>query len=74
VGRAANQNVKDSSEFTLTGSYLLDLDRQAAGVASALRTYLTAVTGGPLPAEVLAAIDDAALKAQPKWPRYFSGV
>jgi aflatoxin B1 aldehyde reductase len=27
-----------------------------------------------LPAEVLAAIDDAALKAQPKWPPYFSGV
>jgi aflatoxin B1 aldehyde reductase len=24
--------------------------------------------------EVLAAIDDAALKAQPKWPPYFSGV
>jgi aflatoxin B1 aldehyde reductase len=27
-----------------------------------------------LPTEVLAAIDDAALKAQPKWPPYFSGV
>jgi len=27
-----------------------------------------------LPAEVLVAIDDAALKAQPKWPPYFSGV
>jgi hypothetical protein len=26
-----------------------------------------------LPTEVLAAIDDAALKAQPKWPPYFSG-
>ena len=34
--RAANQNVSDSSEFTVTGSYLIDLDRQAAGVASAL--------------------------------------
>jgi len=32
------------------------------------------VTEGPLPTEILAAIDDAALKAQPKWPLYFSGV
>jgi len=38
-----------------------------------LRHNLTAVTEGPLPTEVLAAIDDAALKAQPKWPPYFSG-
>ena len=36
-----------------------------------LRHNLTAVTEGPLPTEVLAAIDDAALKAQPKWPPYF---
>ena len=27
-----------------------------------------------LPTDVLAAIDDAALKAQPKWPPYFYGV
>ena len=39
-----------------------------------LRHNLTAVIEGPLPTEVLAAIDDAALKAQPKWPPYFSGV
>jgi aryl-alcohol dehydrogenase-like predicted oxidoreductase len=39
-----------------------------------LRHNLTAVTEGPLPTEVLAAIDDAALRAQPKWPPYFSGV
>jgi aflatoxin B1 aldehyde reductase len=39
-----------------------------------LRHNLNAVTEGPLPTEVLAAIDGAALKAQPKWPRYFSGV
>ena len=39
-----------------------------------LRHNLTAVTEGPLPTEVLAVIDDAALKAQPKWPPYFSGV
>jgi aflatoxin B1 aldehyde reductase len=39
-----------------------------------LRHNLTAVTEGPLPTEVLAAIDNAALKAQPKWPPYFSGV
>jgi hypothetical protein len=38
MGRAANQNVNDSSEFTVTGSHLIDLDRPAAGVASALRT------------------------------------
>jgi hypothetical protein len=38
MGSAANQNVNDSSEFTLTGSHLIDLDRQAGGVASALRT------------------------------------
>jgi aflatoxin B1 aldehyde reductase len=38
-----------------------------------LRHNLTAVTEGPLPTEVLAAIDDAALKAQPKWPSYFFG-
>ena len=38
-----------------------------------LRHNLTAVTEGPLPTEVLAAIDDAALKAQPKWPPYFFG-
>jgi hypothetical protein len=31
----------------------------------------SSVTEGPLPTEVLAAIDDAALKAQPKWPPYF---
>lgn len=37
MGRAAKQNVNDSSEFTVTGSHLIDLDRQAAGVASALR-------------------------------------
>jgi hypothetical protein len=28
MGRAANQNINDSSEFTLTGSHLIDLDRQ----------------------------------------------
>src|ERR1700734_2920591 len=39
-----------------------------------LRHNLTAVTEGPLPTEVLAVIDDAALKAQPKWPSYFSGI
>ena len=38
-----------------------------------LRHNPTAVTKGPLPTEVLAAIDHAALKAQPKWPPYFSG-
>ena len=39
-----------------------------------LQHNLTAVTEGPLPTDVLTAIDDAALKAQPKWPPYFSGV
>jgi aflatoxin B1 aldehyde reductase len=39
-----------------------------------LRQNLTAVTEGPLPIEVLAAIDGAALKAQPKWPSYFTRV
>jgi aflatoxin B1 aldehyde reductase len=39
-----------------------------------LRHNLTAVTEGPLPTDVLTAIDDAALKAQPKWPPYFNGV
>jgi aflatoxin B1 aldehyde reductase len=39
-----------------------------------LRHNLTAVTGGPLPTDVLTTIDDAVLKAQPKWPPYFSGV
>jgi aflatoxin B1 aldehyde reductase len=39
-----------------------------------LRHNLTAVTEGPLSNDVLTAIDDAALKAQPKWPPYFSGV
>lgn len=38
-----------------------------------LRHNLTAVTEGALPADILAAIDDAALKAQPKWPLYFFG-
>ena len=38
MGRAANQNVNESSEFTVTGSHLIHLDRQAAGVAGALRT------------------------------------
>jgi len=32
------------------------------------------VSEGPLPTDVLTAIDDAALKAQPKWPPYFYGV
>jgi aflatoxin B1 aldehyde reductase len=36
--------------------------------------HLRAVTEGPLPTDVLTAIDDAALKAQPKWPPYFYGV
>jgi aflatoxin B1 aldehyde reductase len=39
-----------------------------------LRHNLTAVTEGPLPTGVLTSIDDAALKALPKWPPYFSGV
>src|SRR5229473_6259682 len=39
-----------------------------------LRHNLTAVTEGPLPTDVLTAIDDAALKARPKWPPYFYGV
>jgi len=39
-----------------------------------LRHNLTAVTEGPLPTDVLTAIDDAALKAQPKWPPYFHAV
>jgi aflatoxin B1 aldehyde reductase len=37
-----------------------------------LRHNLTAVTEGPT--GLLTAIDDAALKAQPKWPPYFYGV
>jgi aflatoxin B1 aldehyde reductase len=36
-----------------------------------LRHNLTAVTEVPLPTEVLAAIDDAALKAQPKKAYFF---
>ena len=36
MGRAANQNVNNSCEFTVTGTHLIDLDRQAADVASAL--------------------------------------
>jgi aflatoxin B1 aldehyde reductase len=36
-----------------------------------LRYNLNAVTEGPLPTDVLAVIDDAALRAQPKWPPYF---
>ncbi len=39
-----------------------------------LRHNLAAVTEGPLPSDVLTAIDDAALKAQPKWPPYFYAV
>jgi len=39
-----------------------------------LRHNLTAVAEGPLPNDILTAIDDAALKAQPKWPPYFYGV
>jgi aflatoxin B1 aldehyde reductase len=39
-----------------------------------LRHNLTAVTEGPLPTDLLTAIDDAALKAQPKWPPYFYDV
>jgi aflatoxin B1 aldehyde reductase len=39
-----------------------------------LRQNLNAVTEGPLPTDVLTAIDDAALKAQPKWPPYFHAV
>jgi aflatoxin B1 aldehyde reductase len=39
-----------------------------------LRHNLTAVSEGPLPTHVLTAIDDAALKAQPKWPPYFYGI
>ena len=39
-----------------------------------LRHNLTAVTEGPLPTDILTAIDDAALKAQPEWPPYFTGI
>jgi aflatoxin B1 aldehyde reductase len=39
-----------------------------------LRHNLTAVTEGPLPTDVLAAIDEAALKTQPKMAPYFFGV
>jgi aflatoxin B1 aldehyde reductase len=39
-----------------------------------LRHNLTAVTEGPLPTGVLTGIDDAALKAQLKWPPYFYGI
>jgi aflatoxin B1 aldehyde reductase len=39
-----------------------------------LRHNLTAVTEGPLPTDVLTAIDEASLRAQPKWPPYFYGV
>ncbi len=35
MGRAANQNVNDSSEFTVTGSHLIDLAEEAS------------LTGGP---------------------------
>jgi aflatoxin B1 aldehyde reductase len=38
-----------------------------------LRHNFTAMTEGPLPTDVLAAIDDAALKAMPRWPSYFFG-
>jgi hypothetical protein len=38
MGRAANQTVYDSSEFTLTGSHRVDLNRQPSGVTSALGT------------------------------------
>jgi aflatoxin B1 aldehyde reductase len=38
-----------------------------------LRHNLTAMTEGPLPTDVLTAIDDAALKAKPKWAPYFFG-
>ena len=31
MGRAANQNVNDSFEFTVTGSHRIDLDRKPAG-------------------------------------------
>ncbi len=36
MGRAADQNANDSSEFTVTGSHRIEHDRQAAGVASTL--------------------------------------
>jgi hypothetical protein len=51
-------------------------DRYWNGASSLahLRHNLTAVTEGPLPTDVLTAIDDAALKAKPKWPPYFYGV
>ena len=46
----------------------------ASSLEEHLRHNLTAVPEGPLPTDVLTAIDDAALKAQPKWPPYFYGV
>jgi aflatoxin B1 aldehyde reductase len=39
-----------------------------------LRHSLHAVAEGPLSTEVLTTIDDASLRAQPKWPAYFSRV
>jgi hypothetical protein len=38
MGRVANQIVNDSSELALIGGRRIDLDRQPAGVASALGT------------------------------------
>jgi len=57
----------------------LNAERNDGGIIGAfsleqLRHNLTAVTEGPLPTDVLAVIDDAALKAQPKWPPCFHGV
>jgi hypothetical protein len=55
MGRAS-QNVNDSCEFTVTGGHFIHLDRQAAGVASALgaRAVSTRAAQSPQQAENLA--------------------
>ena len=46
---------------------------QIKAATEQVRHNLPAVTEGPLPTDILTAIDDAALKARPKWPPYFYG-
>ena len=47
MGRVANQNVNDFSEFTVTGSQLIDLARQGDPPVIAQQGSLTPQADGP---------------------------
>jgi len=57
MGRAANQNVNDSCEFTVTGSYLIDLARHR-GSEPAVHIIRSVIVGAPILIVIVSLDDD----------------